>query len=360
MRLSIDCRMWYSAGIGTYLRNIVPRIISLLPDAKICLIGPVGDYEDVPSGRVELVECIAPIYSIGEQIELPRKIPKSDLFFSPQYNIPLLYRGTQVTTIHDIFHIAQENEDNSPTKKFYARTMLSAALRKSRIVFTDSRFTLSEMRKYNLPCLEKVEVIYLGASLDRSVEASYDASRDRKHILFVGNVKPHKNLKRLVAAYKVLHTQYSSSVPLLIVGELDNFITGMPGFKEEINESRWGDWIRFTGRCTDNELTEAYRHARVLVLPSMYEGFGLPPLEAMACGCPVLVSHAASLPEICGNAALYCDPYSVDDIAKKLHELLVDDHLREKLVNNGFKQVATFSWTKAATAFVDSLLEVVN
>lgn len=360
MHVVIDCRMWHSGGIGTYLRNIVPYIVSLMPNSQIYLLGDVTMLDKLSSSKLEIIECTAPIYSIYEQIEFAKKIPKCDLFFSPQYNIPLAYSGIQITTIHDIFHITDENNNNTILKKLYAKTMLSTALRKSTIVFTDSNFTLEEMKKYNLPCIEKVRVVYLSSNLEKIKIDKNLTNRENKHILFVGNIKPHKNLVRLVEAYKKLHSKFKSEIPLLIVGELENFITGIPGFKEEINQSSWSKWITFTGKISDNELISYYKDASFLILPSLYEGFGLPPLEAMACGCPTLVSNVASLPEICGNAALYCDPYNTEDIANKMHQLLTDHKLRDKLIKNGFEQVQKFKWENTAKAFVDVIQKVVD
>ena len=362
MRLSIDCRMWNSGGIGTYLRNLVPELITLLPNYKLFLLGNNQNLKtlEIENKNVEIIECNSPIYSILEQYELFRKIPKCDIFFSPQYNIPLLYRGIQVTTIHDIFHIADENKDQSFIKNIYAKTMLSVAMRKSKIVFSDSNYTLSEMKKYNLPCLEKVKIIYLSHNLENNKFIKNNIEKKNSHILFVGNIKPHKNLRRLVEAYKILNTKYKISLQLIIVGDSENFISGIPGFKEEITNSYWNKMVKFTGKISDEELIEYYQNATLLVLPSLYEGFGLPPLEAMACGCPVVVSNAASLTEICDDAALYCDPYNIEDIAKKMNEIIVDSELRDRLIEKGFKQVKKFNWRKTATTFVETLEEVLN
>ena len=235
--------------------------------------------------------------------------------------------------------------------------MLSAALRKSRIVFTDSKFTLSEMIKYKLPGIEKVKVVHNGTSF-ANIEKSLE--NNRKHIVYVGNVKPHKNLKRLITAYKILHEKYNIKLPLLIVGEADSFITGIPGFREEIADSVWSKWITFTGKVSDEKLISIYQKASILVLPSLYEGFGLPPLEAMACGCPCVVSNVASLPEVCGDAALYCDPYSVDDIADKMHKIIVDFQLRKVLIEKGYKHIEKYSWDRTAKsylAYFESLID---
>lgn len=344
--------MWHSSGIGTYLRNLVPHLIALLAQSKIYLLGNIHNLQQIydENDNVEIIECNSPIYSISEQYELLKNTPQCDMFFSPHYNIPLLYRGIQITTIHDLFHIAEENDNKTLIKKLYAKSMLSAALRKSRIVFTDSKFTLSEMIKYKLPGIEKVKVIHLGASFNDKDKALENKAQ---YIVYVGNVKPHKNLKRLITAYKIIHEKCNIKLPLMIVGEADNFITGIPGFKEEIIDSSWSKWIKFTGRVSDEELINIYRNASILVLPSLYEGFGLPPLEAMACGCPCVVSNVASLPEVCGDAALYCDPYSIDDIADKMHKIVVDFQLRKVMIEKGYKHIKKYSWDRTAKNYLE-------
>ena len=361
MNLSIDCRMYYASGIGTYLRNIVPLIISLRPDISYYLIGDkrlLGGFSWANSKNVVLINCKAPIYSIVEQYELFRKIPRCDVYFSPHYNVPLLYRGKLVTTIHDIFHLADENNRKTRMRTVYARGMLSAALRKSKIVMTDSQFTLNEMRKYKLPGLDKVRVIHLGFGLENTGCHSSRKPPGNGYLLYVGNVKPHKNLRRLVDAYKLLHDENRINVPLKIVGEAERFITGMPELKEEIAGSPWGRWIEFTGWIDDGMLKDCYRQATALVQPSLYEGFGLPPLEAMACGCPCVVSNAASLPEVCGAAALYCNPYDVNDIADKIYKVINDANLRLQLIERGYERVKLFSWEKTARAFLKVIDEV--
>lgn len=361
--LTIDTRMLFLSGIGTCLKNLLPEIILSLSDCKIillCDIEKIKGYEWAERENVKLINCSSDIYTLSEQLELLRKIPRdTDLFWSPHFNIPLFYKGLQVTTIHDIFHISEENADKTFFKNVYARTMLKAALSKSRIVFTDSQFTLSEMKKYNLSHLEKVKIIYYGSPLEGKRIQNKTEEQNGKHILFVGNVKPHKNIRRLVAAYKILREKYGVSLPLLIAGEYKNFRTGIPGFEEEINKSTLRKSIKFTGKISDDELYELYREASVLVLPSLYEGFGLPPLEAMSFGCPVVVSKAASLPEVCGEAALYIDPLNIEDIADKINQVLTDGLLRKALINKGFARLKKYSWKKAADEYIQQFRSII-
>ncbi|MCP4706003.1 MAG: glycosyltransferase family 4 protein [candidate division Zixibacteria bacterium] len=354
MRLVIDARMYYASGIGTYLRNLIPIIVDQRPDIKFVIFGDKNKLQQTDwasKQNVKLIHCDVPIYSIKEQIKLPKIIPPCDLFFSPHYNVPMFYSGKMICTIHDIFHLSDENKQRTIPQYLYARLLLRSALKKSEIVMTDSAFSLNEMGKYGLPCLEKVRVVYLGFGRDKT-NTEKQSCQDKKHILYVGNVKPHKNLKRLIDAFKLLHQQKKINIPLRIVGEEKKFITGMPELRKDITESSWSKWIKFTGWVDDDELKIQYENAAVLVLPSLYEGFGLPPLEAMACGCPCVVSKAASLPEICGNAAIYCDPLKTDDIANKISTVLENSNLQLELISNGYERVKLFNWEKTAKIFL--------
>jgi glycosyltransferase involved in cell wall biosynthesis len=349
-KIVIDARMIDASGIGTYLNNLIPRFFDKADQFEFCLLGErqkIGKKEWI-TDKIQIIDFPAPIYSIQEQIQFKKVIPDDcDLFFAPHYNIPYFYSGRLITTIHDVFHLAKENENKTILKTLYARMMLRAALKKSTAVMTVSNFSLEEMKKYNLPDIDKVTVVYNGVrQTDRN-----DLSRTTnspEYILYVGNVKPHKNLKHLVGACITLYEQGKIDIKLIIVGQIDKFITGIPGFKENIAASKWNSRFIFTGRIDNNLLEKYYREALMLVHPSYYEGFGLPPLEAMATGTPCLVSKAASLPEICGNAALYCDPLDTDDIAKKIYRMITDPELRKRLTARGYQQIKKFDWDKTA------------
>jgi glycosyltransferase involved in cell wall biosynthesis len=163
---------------------------------------------------------------------------------------------------------------------------------------------------------------------------------EKPFLLYVGNVKPHKNLSGLIRAFALIADQTNHD--LLIVGKKEGFITGDE--TSSVEGAKLEGRVRFTGHVSDASLRQYVAHAEVLVFPSLYEGFGLPPLEAMAAGCPVIASGVASLPEICGDAALYCNPYQPRDIASKILELLADDELRRALKLKGSARARKFTW----------------
>jgi len=361
MRITIDIRMFRSSGIGTYLRQLLPVLIEMKEGWSFNLLGNIevmAKEKFTESENVRLIDCRSPIYSIAEQKEVIKKIPSdTDIFFSPHYNVPYFYNSRMVVTIHDIFHVSDQNKDKTWLKSLYAKTMLKAAMKKSKIIMTDSEFTKSEMIKYNLPGVNKVRVVYLGVG---SCDQSVDSTKEGEFLLYVGNVKPHKNLRRLIDAYKLLIEQKKINIPLKIVGESENFITGMPELKNEILNSEWSKLIGFTGWIDQDVLIDNYRKATVLVHPSLYEGFGLPPLEAMACGVPSVVSNAASLPEICGSAVLYCNPIDISDIADKIYQVVSNEELRIDLIQRGNQHIKKYNWNTTTKNVCSVFEEAIN
>ena len=172
----------------------------------------------------------------------------------------------------------------------------------------------------------------------------------------MGNVKPNKNLGSLVDAYSLLLEEIPHD--LVIVGKKDGFITG-----DNVVISRaagMGARVHFTGHLDETLLRQYVSHADIFVFPSLYEGFGLPPLEAMAAGCPVIASNAASLPEVCGDAVTYCDPYDANDIAEKIKLVLADGNKRERMRVKGFEHAKMFTWEKCAIETLPVIAKVIS
>jgi glycosyltransferase involved in cell wall biosynthesis len=346
--LTIDLRWIDNSGIGTYLKAVVPGLVAELDGVNFVLLGDAARLRELPwtaQDRVEIRNVTADHYSLSEQWTIPWSIPRrSSLYFATSYNIPLLYRGRLVVTVYDVNHLVLPGLTGGVLKRAYAAGMYHAVRRKATAIITISHFTKAELMRVTGERGESSIIpIHLGVSDEwytaKGLAPRWNLGSD--YIVYVGNVKPHKNLRRLVAAFKAIMDVVPHS--LLIVGQREGFITG---------EGRWleaevagaGGRIVVTGRLTKNEVLSTVAHAGALVLPSLYEGFGLPPLEAMAAGVPVLVSDAASLPEVCGDAALYCDPYEVSDIAEKLGQVLTDGDLRRRLVGKGTERARAFSW----------------
>jgi glycosyltransferase involved in cell wall biosynthesis len=357
--LMVDARMVGYSGIGTYLQNLLPRLIVRNPEIGFTLIGGpdlfVHDWARAP--QVGRIESLAPPYSIHEQVAaLSRRPAGTDLFWSPHYNVPLLHRGKLLVTLHDLAHLAVPELLKGSHRKAYSRLLFRATARATARVF-DSRFTAAEYSRFMGTPGKRDEVIYPGVDEVWFSLQKGNSPHPRPYLLFVGNVKPHKNLRGLLRAFGMLSSEISHD--LVVVGRKERFIHGDPAAIE--GAGRLGRRVSFTGWVDDELIRRYFVHADALVFPSFYEGFGLPPLEAMACGCPTIVSRAASLPEVCGDATLYCDPASPADIAAQIRTLLRNAPLREELIDRGKTRARGFSWNRCAdetTGVMRSLLEI--
>lgn len=344
--ITIDLRLINASGMGTYLRNIIPTVIETFGDSKFNLIGNAEELQQFPwtaRNNINLIDCKSPIYSIREQLEMIRKIPKdTTLFWSPHYNIPLLYRGKLLVTVYDVFHLAMPHLVGGMHKRLYAKLMFNAVCRKADAIITISHFTKQELNRLVGCKNQKIYPIHLGVAESWFSIKPTTNPHSKPYLLYVGNVKPHKNLSNLVKAFELIYRNIPHD--LVIIGKKEGFITGD---SETISlASKLGDRVYFTGHVNDEALKQYIVHADALIFPSFYEGFGLPPLEAMAAGCPVIVSEAASLPEVCGNAVLYCNPYRYEDIAGKIMEILNNESLRNELRSKGIAHARKFSWEK--------------
>lgn len=348
--ISIDARLIHSSGIGTYLSNLLPLVIDEFKEYRLSLLGNTQKLLKlswVKDKKINVVDLRSSIYSLSEQIELVRAIPQETiLFWSPHYNIPLFYKGKLLVTIHDVCHLAMPEYFGGLHKQLYAKLMFKAIQNKADAILCDSWFTKFELERFKIPVKQPVFPIHLGidadwASLDKG---NSPCLHNNPYLIYVGNIKPHKNLSRLLKAFELIVNRIPHN--LICVGKKEGFITGDSQIASQTAQLEGR--VFFTGHVSEQVLKAYFVHADALVLPSLYEGFGFPPLEAMACGCPAIVSNVASLPEVCGEAALYFDPLKPQDIADKILKLLTNQSLQEELRRNGHEQAKQFSWEKCA------------
>lgn len=333
------------AGIGTYIRHVVPRIVAARPDWRFTLLGPRGtvlDWGVESLLNAMVVPCWSKIYTLSEQLELPLRASRADLFWSPHYNIPMLSRASLVVTVHDVAHLAMPEIYAGGLKLQYARHVFNAVRRRAREVIFDSEFSHTEFLRY-VGEPRHATTIHLGVGSEWSEPIPGPSPHPRPYILFVGSAKPHKNLGTLLEAFDRLRDTIAHD--LIIIGgqeqrTVDTMALGVA--------TRLGGRVVTISDADDVTLRRFVAHAAALVLPSLYEGFGLPPLEAMAAGCPTIVSTAASLIEVCGNASLYCDPMDSDDMARQIVRLLGDADLRARLIKAGRTRAVQFDWDVCA------------
>lgn len=280
---------------------------------------------------------------LWEQIELPAylKSKKNPLLINLANTAPILYRN-KISTIHDV---AFEKFPKNYSWRFRLayKKIIPIIIKSSKKIFTVSEFSKKEIcTLYNIPP-QSVEVAPNAAS-SIFIRNKGGNLNKKNYILSTSSLTHQKNFIGLINAFSILQDQ---ECELYLVGSLNgNFAS-----KELLNKITSNSRIKFLGRVTDSELVALYSEARAFVFPSFYEGFGIPPLEAQACGCPVICSNTASLPEVCDDSALYFDPYNIKDIAKKIDLLLSDQTISNELIVKGYDNIKRFSWEDSAVKF---------
>jgi glycosyltransferase involved in cell wall biosynthesis len=346
LTLTADLRMFRHSGIGRYLRNLFPLLLPLLEADKVRILGSretIGDATWLTDPRIQLIETTAPIYSLQEQSLLTR-IPRNDLLWVPHFNAPLFRRGPMVVTIHDVAPLAMPELLGNAIKRAYAKLLIERAVKQASAILCVSDFTRSELStRLHVPA-GKITVTSPGLDTHWPATAPPHLEADGlPYLLYVGNVKPNKNLTLLLEAFTAVQDRLPHR--LVLAGKFQGFGTGDAAVLRQAQTL--GDRARFAGEVSDAELQRLYAGAAALVLPSLYEGFGLPLLEAMRLGCPVLCSTAGSLPEIGGDAAFYFDPHSAAGLAACL--LRVDNaSAMDNLRTLGRARADHFSFTRCA------------
>jgi glycosyltransferase involved in cell wall biosynthesis len=263
---------------------------------------------------------------------------RAALFFSPGYNSPMGWPYPFVFTLHDLNHVSVA-ENSSPAKRWYYNKIIRPACHKAAFVLTVSENSRHEIREWAKVKDEKVVNVGNGVGLPFSaLGGRYDPGYP--YLLYVGSRKPHKNLVRLMKAFAISGVR--REVRLVLTGTRDSAISA------QIAGAGLNGEVMFAESPGDEELANLYRGALGLLFPSLYEGFGLPPLEAMACGVPVLTSNVCSLPEVVGDAALLVNPTEVAGIAEGIRRLAEDGDLRDTMRRKGLERARQFSWDDTA------------
>jgi glycosyltransferase involved in cell wall biosynthesis len=366
VRIAIDARKLHDYGIGTYVRNLLQALARQTDDAEYVLLCQPADLEFAATlgPRFTSVRVDAGNYSVSEQIAVPTALARvrANLFHAPHYVVSPFTPCPFVVTIHDCIHLRFPEYLPNRLASVYARVMMRQSARRSRRILTVSEASKQDILHYLHVPASKVDVIYNALDERLATPPSDEALarvRDRYQlsapfILYAGNIKPHKNIDRLIEAYSILRRRGRTDVQLLLIGDQ---ISKYPALRRLVHRFDLHGHVRFFGFVSDDVLAALYRLASVFVFPSLYEGFGLPPLEAMAAGAPVITSNVSSLPEVVGDAALLIDPMDAGAIADALTRVFDDDALRATLIARGCARVRQFSWDRSARRLRDVYAE---
>jgi len=283
---------------------------------------------------------------LWEQIELPKYLRSKGkpLLVNLANTAPLFYKNN-IVVIHDLAFLRNPGWF-SKEFYYYCKFLIPKIARKALKIIVVSEFTKREAIKLLGIPESKIEVIYNAVSESFLEKSKKDYKNEYgNYILAVSSLDPRKNFKNLILAFNKLNL---GNANLVIAGSGDRIFAN----KEIKNLISTNPNIIFTGYAGDEKLVGLYKNAKLFVYPSFYEGFGLPPLEAMSCGCPVVTSNVASLPEVCGEAAYYVNPQSIDDIARGIFNVLKDENLRKLLIEKGFRRIKIFSWEDSVNKYL--------
>jgi glycosyltransferase involved in cell wall biosynthesis len=361
LRVGIDARMINASGIGRYVRNLIEELQKIDKENEYYVFLLKKDLPQINLPKnFHKVEADFLWYTLKEQTRFPAILNKHklDLVHFPHFNIPVLYKGKFVVTIHDLTHLDFKMKRASTHNRVFYEVkhqahiqVLKTALKRSKKILTPSNFVKEEIvTRFNIKP-EKIEVTYEAVD-EKIIELSEKITKDNKRkalekfgikppfIFYVGNAHPHKNVESLISVFREIRGKYQY---LKLVLSCRQYF-----FWKRIAEGLSQKDIIYTGFLTDEELVVLYKNAQVFVFPSFSEGFGIPMLEAMACGCPVVSSDKTSLPEIGADAAVYFDPNNLSDMSEKITKALNDQKLRKDLIAKGEKRFKEYSWKKMA------------
>lgn len=375
-KIGIDARFYGTKGkgLGRYVQKLIENLekIDGHSDRQYFVFLKKDGYHDYQPQAKNFIKIQADYqwYSISEQLYYPFFLQqfKLDLMHFCHFNVPLLYHRPYIVTIHDLILFHYPTIKNTTLNRFfyYAKLLayqmvIRSAAAKATLIIAVSEFTKKDIEKNLAESSGKIKVTLEAPSYLTKTDDEDHATKLQKYaimkpyLLYVGNAYPHKNLKKLLQAFHQIKVEFTD-LKLLLVGGSDHFYQQLEAFieKEKIQD------VVITGYVTDKELQAIYQSAVLYVFPSLYEGFGLPPLEAMANAVPVISSNRTSMPEILADAASYFNPENINSMVTAIKNGLNDETLRRQLILKGNKRLQRFSWQRMAEQTLDSYIRILK
>ena len=373
MKIAIDARFWdkETAGLGRYTQEFIKNLAKIDHQNEYLIILLEKDLLDfkkiIKQKNFSAFGVKSNHYSIAEQIKLPSELKKQkfDFIHFLNFNHPTFWRKPFICTIHDLtlyFFPSRSKKDVIHQLGF--RKVVKHAVQKSIKIITASQRTKDDIIGLFKTEPSKIEVIYEGAADGYKVLPQKEINNflkknkiDKPYLLYVGQWRPHKNLIRLLKAYDKLKKEKKFTGYLVLTGKEND---SWKEVSETINKLNLEKDILRPGFVPENELVYWYNGALAFIFPSLQEGFGIPPLESMASGTPVIAANSSCIPEVCGKAAKYFNPYSIKNMTDVINKTISDKKALTNLRKNGFQQVKKYSWQKMALGILKLYKEVYN
>lgn len=350
-------------GLARYVEQLVKHLLEIDSANEYVLFLKNDNFSLVSeSQNIKKVLTDIPWYSWAEQTKFKKIIDKEevDLMHFPHWNVPLFYNKPFVVTIHDLimYHFPRAEATTLGPLKFWLkdrahRILVKHAVKKAQSIFVTSEFTKQDIHQTLGVPMEKMIVTYQ-APFEKNKEEGIrnkelkDWGINKPYVLYVGSAYPHKNLENLIKAWQIFVDKHDHDYQLVLVGKSSYFYDRLVNDPSLALPLSRGGEVVYTGFVPDDELVELYRQASLYVFPSLYEGFGLPPLEAQKYNVPVVSSNASCLPEVLVDSALYFDPENGEQMADIMWTGLTDNNVRFELQNNAQENLKRFSWQKLA------------
>ncbi|MBV1680230.1 glycosyltransferase family 4 protein [Bacteroides stercoris] len=349
MKIAIDCRMFGMSGIGLFLKNFLDYALPHYPDIHFLLLGDyrLEIYSHLDNVIVRNIDILP--FSMKEYLSFPvKEINDCDVYFNPNYNIPSGINIPICCTIHDLL-FWDVKEVSSLIGRWIRILAVKRAYHLAKLIFTVSDFSLSRIHKR----LGYKRAVITYNALRPMTRYEYTFTSDKKYIVFVGNVKPHKGLKDLLTAYTTfgLHTNYD----LVIVGDYQNLKTACP----ELLKYKKVNGVSFTGKVSDEKLLTLIGSAAMLVQPSVYEGFGIPPMEALFLGVPVVLSDIPVFKEIYSDfPVMFFECENPQNLAEAICRIIPYTEEEKKYIRN--KILSKYSQKAVSEPIIQAIIEIYN
>jgi glycosyltransferase involved in cell wall biosynthesis len=373
----IDARRIRDFGIGTYIRSLIHGLSTIDTSHRYTLVSGAADVRTLSGlpGNFQTAIYSRNDHSVLDHLAFPMFLRglSPDLVHVPLNRVPMLMIKPYVVTIHDLANLFFELEEHSGIRMQMRRFRFRRGLVRANRVIAVSEATKRDVQNLMGVPPERITRVYNAPDPGFLQHPGEEHAKAHQRILeryqitypfllYAGNIRRHKNVHRLVEAFAVVREQLAGhpvykEIRLVIIGDT---ISQHPEVRQTVIKSRVEHVVRFLGFVPFETLRCFYETAAAFVFPSRYEGFGLPPLEAMACGSPVVTSNVSSLPEVVGDAAVLVNPENVFDIARGIRDVLLDENLRADLIRRGREQAARFSWSRTAHQVLDIYEEVLG